>query len=128
MESKDYLAHKSFQMGFIDVLGGASFGCLLTLAFRSPINIEHKAALCLFSIVMPVFGMLRLQICELGTDPNRDEHAEIKARALLLRIVVIPFSAGILLFVWGIWPVAAWLAMLSSIVCVGMAYHGWKRH
>jgi hypothetical protein len=127
MEPKDYVNHRSFQIGFVDVLGGACFGCLLTLAFRDPINIPQKAALGLFSIIMPIFGMLRLQMCELGTNPNEDEREQIKTRARLLRIVVIPFSAGILLFVWGIWSVAACLAMVSCILCVAVTYHGWNK-
>ena len=127
MKRENYLDQRSFLGGFLDVLGATSFGCLLTLAFVSPINAAQKASLCIFSIIMPILAMLRLQLCELGTNPNKDDRDEIKVTGLLLRIICIPLCVGMTLFIWGIWCKAAWLALLSSSACAAVTYRRWKR-
>jgi len=126
MESKDYLARRSFQGGFVDVMGATAFGCLLTLAFASHINGAQKAALCTFAAIMPVLAMLRIRISELGTDPDRDNCAELQTTAWLLRAICVPLAVGMTLFIWGIWPLAAALALLSSMACVAVTYRKWK--
>lgn len=100
----------AFDIRITEILAGASFAGLLTLAFIAPLTFSQKLSACIFSITLVSFIAVRLD-AENGTlSPKRAFRCSVIWWASIASIVI-----GYWFFVWSFSRVAAILYMIASV-------------
>jgi hypothetical protein len=96
----------------VEVMGGVCLACIVALTVTSPLNLRAQWSLCMFSIALPVFAAIRVDLRHPGVLKRAVWFKLLLYGAILIAVIALG------LLIWSAHSLAALLFAGSGVVVV----------